>query len=221
MIFSRFSSLLLFVCLLFAFCLPVPVSAQFRCACRCCSGNNCSPTNVGSFDVSSCGSCSNTACASNFAGQCPGSGQSGSNSASCSSVQTGSSPNWVGSWKANNQCDQSRCCCVVGDYSISKDNSGVYSANFPTLRGAGSCPGSTTINFGTAPGSSNSFTSSASGQSVTYTLSGDANQLSAQNNVDSACSGLSTRNSAFSKYSLSKGTIMAFLAIGLVSAILL
>jgi hypothetical protein len=223
MMFSRTFSFLVFFS--FGFLLlglvPHSVEGQFSCSCRCCAGNFCSPTNVGSFSVGSCSSCSNSGCNSNFPTQCPASGQSGSNSASCSSVSSGSAPAWVGSWKANSQCDQSQCCCVVGDYTISRDSNGAYSANIPTLRGSGGCPASATINFGSAPGSSNSFTSSASGNSITYTLSADANQISAVNNANNACSGLSTRNSAFATQTLSKGALVLALMIGIVSAMVI
>jgi hypothetical protein len=218
-----FSFVFLSICILLLIVSPLSTFGQYSCTCKCCNTSFFCSTSyfpVGSFSVSSCDSCSRNACSDQYRIQCPRVGGRGSSSASCTSVSGGSSIDWTGSWKADSQCDQNQCCCVIGDYTINKDNNGVYTANIPTINGSSvSCLNSATLNFDTAPGSSTLFTSSASGQSITYSLSSDGKAITAINNENNACSSTSTKNSAFSTYS--KSSVMFVVIIGLISALVL
>lgn len=132
----------------------VSVGSGILCACDCCIGDSCLPSNVGSFAVPDCNSCSGTGCTNSFPLSCPAPGVSGLNSAFCSSTSVGgtggsiptSSPttiNWSGIYQIDSGCDQTLCCCLSGQIVI------VQSGNYIAITGplVGTCNGLTSANI--------------------------------------------------------------------------
>lgn len=65
-------------------CLTFFLGFSFSCGCSCCSGLECSPTNVGTVQLASCIDCTEDSCYNAFPSQCPNGGFEGSNTATCS-----------------------------------------------------------------------------------------------------------------------------------------
>jgi hypothetical protein len=90
------------------------------CYCRCCVGNFCTPTLLGTLTIPTCDtSACNSACQSAYPTSCTDG--SGSTNYQCAS-DGGQKPNWVGVFEMANTCDKTTCCCATGQLIISQVN---------------------------------------------------------------------------------------------------
>ena len=86
------------------------------CQCNCCVGNFCTATLQGTIPVSSCASSScDSLCKSQYSKCTEG---PGSTIYQCK-TDGRSTPNWPGTFSMGNRCDRTKCCCPVGQMTLS------------------------------------------------------------------------------------------------------
>lgn len=200
---------LVFVFLLFGFVFC------YSCQCTCCQGNGCDPTNAGSTPVSNCNDCSQETCANAFS-TCPQVGSPGVSAATCSSGSV-STP-WAGLYIADNECDQTQCCCLSGKLCVSQEGVQI------TVSGgtAGQCGGtvswlcSATLNLPT----DTTVSFDCAGNSYTATLDAGVS-IYVQNNNNGACSGTGTYKGKKCSSSKKPDLKFIFIVIGIVLGALL
>lgn len=171
------------------------------CSCNCCSGNSCTPSNVGTTTVSSCSDSCSIACRTIFPTSCPASGSSGVVSASCSSGGGGGGYDpsmWYGSYTASG-CSQQACCCLGPEVTIASTSSSQATISGPLVGNCGSAAG-TIATITTPVPTSNTFDYTYGGQSHTATLYGKS--ITDINNSNNQCSATLVKNNAVAAYSL-------------------
>ncbi|CAF1183720.1 unnamed protein product [Rotaria magnacalcarata] len=175
-------------------------SSAATCKCSCCAGNSCTPIQQGNLSVGSCSSCK-AECQSRYPSVCTNG--SGVFVFACQDVNTngglssaGSTPNWLGVFRADNTCSRTQCCCVGGRVHLTRaDDKNIrmqvqYEGNCP--------PGVSGADQTFAMPSGFSVQQSFSGQIFAIQLSEDSRKITVANQAFPDCSGNAIRDSAVS-----------------------
>ena len=179
-------------------------SSASTCECNCCAGYSCKPTLQGTMSVDPCSFCKSVcmaiyplACTDGLGTTIYRCGGVDTNSSPPPSLITGGSvPNWFGTFRAENKCDQNSCCCFTGLMNLTR--LGTNKLRFQSKL-VGSCqqyPSAVDEEYPLPDG----FTTTVlfGGQRIITNLSMDSRKIHFTNQIFRECSDSAVRASAVS-----------------------